>query len=78
MNRFDYVKFDEKAFDKQASMKEAFMYIEALVEKTLIEGRAKSLVFTRLEEAYMWVGKAIRDEQLLSRKAELQEQRADI
>jgi hypothetical protein len=72
------VKFDSKALEKQVGMKEAFMYLEALIEKTLIEGRAKSLVFTRLEEAYMWVGKAIRDEQILSRKSELQEQRANI
>lgn len=76
MNRFDYVKYDDASKDKQAKFKDAFIQLEALVDKTLIDGRAKALVMTRLEEAYMWVGKSIRDEQELSRKAELEEGRS--
>lgn len=62
--RFDYVKYDEEAVKKQSIIKESFMAIDNLVAKVLPEGRAKSLVFTKLEEAYMWTGKAIRDEQI--------------
>ncbi len=41
-------------------------------------GRAASLVRTKLEEAYMWVGKAIRDEQIARNgSAPLQEGRKD-
>ncbi len=75
MSRFDYVKFDDTAYNKQADLKVAFAKLDHLIETTLPNGRAKSLVYTKLEEAYMWVGKAIRDEQVLERSAELQEER---
>ena len=42
----------------------------------LPEGRAKSLALTKLEECYMWIGKAIRDAQMKRNGgAELQEER---
>lgn len=59
--RFDYVKYDQKATVQQNEFKHSFQELEALAE-TLKEGRAKSLVMTYLEIAYMWVGKALRDE----------------
>ena len=76
MSRFDYVKYDEEATKKQAAFKAAF---EALEEQTnlLENGRAKALVLTKLEEAYMWIGKAVRDEQVVKRGAELQESRSN-
>lgn len=46
--------------------------LEDFTEKSLSSGRPKSLVMTKLEEAYMWVGKSIRDEQAIP---VLQEQR---
>lgn len=61
--RFSYVRYDEESKNKQEALKEVFEKIEALVS-TLAEGRAKSLVLTYLEIAYMWTGKAIRDEQI--------------
>lgn len=73
--RFDYVKYDEIAAHKQAQFKEKLVELDHWVETHLPNGRAKSLVFTKLEEAYMWIGKAIRDEQVAERKAELQEGR---
>lgn len=63
-SRFDYVKYDEQATTKQSNLKAIFEQLEQLVETTLPEGRAKSIVMTYLEIAYMWTGKAIRDEQL--------------
>jgi hypothetical protein len=73
--RFDYVAYDQVAAEKQAEAKELFRKMEHFAETRLNNGRAKSLVFTKLEEAYMWVGKAIRDEQVAERSAVLQEQR---
>lgn len=61
--RFSYVKYDNSSAAQQAVMRIAFEEIERLVD-TLDNGRAKSLVYTSLEEAYMWVGKAIRDAQI--------------
>lgn len=75
--RFDYVKYDDKATATHAALKEAFLRMEGLVETRLEAGRAKALIMTKLEEAFMWVGKAIRDEQVGKRGAELQEGRCD-
>lgn len=74
-NRFDYVKYDEEAVKQQADFKDKFQELESMANR-LKNGRAKSLVFTKLEEAYMWVGKQIRDEQIERNKStELQEER---
>jgi hypothetical protein len=62
-NRFSYVQYDEKAAAQQQELKAGFEAIEALADK-LEDGRAKSLVMTKLEEAYMWTGKSIRDSQI--------------
>lgn len=76
--RFDYVKYDTKALADQLEIKKAFEGVESFVLK-LNDGRAKALVLTKLEEAYMWAGKAIRDEQLKrSSVSELQEERGSI
>lgn len=61
--RFSYVKYDDKSAANQETLKKQFELLEILVD-TLASGRAKSLVMTHLEEAYMWTGKAIRDEQI--------------
>jgi len=40
----------------------------------LLSPRAKALAITKLEEVYMWIGKAIRDDQIKRNgSAELQE-----
>lgn len=62
--RFDYVKYDDAAAVTQATFKLLFENLADNANKILAKGRAQSLVLTKLEEAYMWVGKAIRDEQI--------------
>jgi len=63
-SRFDYVKL-------QMSV------LEAGIEQ-LQSPRAKALALTNLEQAYMWIGKAIRDDQIARNgSAELQEERKD-
>lgn len=77
-NRFDYVKYDEKATQDQAGFKGEFQAMEGHVEVALRSPRAKQLALTKLEEAYMWVGKAIRDDQIERNKlTELQEGRTN-
>ncbi|MGZ3742738.1 MAG: Acb2/Tad1 domain-containing protein [Pseudobdellovibrionaceae bacterium] len=78
MSRFDYVKYDQKATEDQVNFKSSFEELEGLVNSSLKPGRASALVLTKLEEAYMWVGKAIRDEQIVRNgSAELQESRVN-
>lgn len=62
--RFSYVKYDALSVSKQEDLKRMFEAIEDYAEHCLEDGRAKSLLMTALEEAYMWTGKAIRDEQI--------------
>jgi len=77
MNRFDYVQYDEKACSDQKVFKDIFMRLEEKVVRKLSSQRSRALVLTKLEEAYMWVGKAIRDDQVERSAAPLQEERVD-
>lgn len=78
MNRFDYVRYDGTAIAIQESFKRRAIDMEEGIEILLNSPRAKALALTKLEEVYMWIGKAIRDDQI-SRNgtAELQECRND-
>lgn len=77
-NRFDYVKYDQRAINMQNHVKEVCQQLEEYMQQFIPEGRPKSLALTSLEEFYMWVGKAIRDDQLTRvNNTELQEQRGD-
>lgn len=62
--RFSYVKYDELSTAKQEEFKRMFETIEQFADKNLLPSRERSLLLTALEEAYMWTGKAIRDEQI--------------
>lgn len=73
-SRFSYVKYDDEAVELQNEFRAGFENIESLTSG-LPDGRAKALVFTKLEEAYMWVGKAIRDDQVANRGAAEQPER---
>ena len=63
-NRFDYVKYDDLAAKTQAEFKAKCQELEHLAETHLKNGRAKALLLTKLEEVYMWAGKALRDDQI--------------
>lgn len=71
-DRFSYVRYDETAMSRQQALRDAFEEVEKLVDQ-LADGRAKALVYTKLEEAYMWTGKSIRDDQIV-RQGKVDEQ----
>lgn len=78
MGRFDYVKYDEETALTSVAFKTEFERLSDLVESVLKSPRAKALVQTKLEEAYMWVGKALRDDQIAKGvPAPLMEERND-
>lgn len=62
--RFSYVKYDEKSVQLQEEAKELCEKIEAFIALKLGGGRPQSLAMTDLEKTYMWIGKAIRDNQI--------------
>jgi hypothetical protein len=77
MSRFDYIAYDEEAKALQAEFKRLFINIERHINEFDC-GRAKALALTALEESYMWVGKAIRDDQITRNSgAVLEEGRGD-
>ncbi|MDH4164710.1 MAG: hypothetical protein OEW15_18780 [Nitrospirota bacterium] len=94
MSRFDYVKYDEEAIKIQDFFKSHAVLLEQNVNligatsalpsapdqllKLQSLGRSKAMAITKLEEFYMWIGKAVRDDQILRNgSAPLQEERKD-
>ncbi len=63
--RFSYVKYDKIAIAKQERFKAMFECIEEYAKDNLSATRERSLLLTALEEAYMWAGKEIRNEQII-------------
>lgn len=64
MSRFDYVAYDAEAVEQQNAAKKKCQELETIIVMNTSLGRAQSLALTSLEEAYMWIGKAIRDAQI--------------
>lgn len=78
MSRYDYVKYDDQTSAFQAEFKNRFEALSTFVDSAIGSGRASSLVHTKLEEAYMWVGKALRDKQIAAGSpSPLQEERGN-
>lgn len=86
MSRFDYVKYDANAIDDQESAKKICIQLETFIGAIGYSvaplpapiARAKALAITSLEEAYMWIGKALKEDQLARNGfAPLQEERKD-
>lgn len=88
-NRFDYVKYDNAAIVDQEEAKAKVQELEHLIDQIGCAefdppilskecARAKALANTKLEECYMWIGKAIRDAQIARiGSAPLQEERTN-
>jgi hypothetical protein len=62
--RFDYVQFDAIATEAHVVGRRHCEDLEEFLN-SLPKSRAQSLALTKLEEVYMWVGKALRDDQLI-------------
>lgn len=81
MSRFDYVKYDDLAAKVQDHFKKICVELERDIQELIpgqASGRSVALALTKVEEAYMWIGKAIRDNQIVRNgSAQLQEERKD-
>lgn len=78
MSRFDYVKYDVLGTGLQSGAKNCVSALEAFIETNCKSPRSKALAITKLEECYMWIGKAIRDDQIARNgSAELLESRSN-
>ncbi len=75
---FDYVKYDAEGIQLQQYFKDKMIRLNSAVNLELKSPRAKALAITKLEETYMWIGKAIRDDQIVRNgSAPLQEERTN-
>lgn len=83
-SRFDYVKYDKNSVADQEKAKALVTKVEQFIggigySQGILSSecaRAKALALTKLEEVYMWIGKAIRDDQIArTGEAPLQEER---
>ena len=76
-SRFDYVRYDVESQDKQKIFKDHVEELERMIT-TLECPRSVEYAIKALEEAYMWIGKALRNEQIKRNgSAEPQEERCD-
>jgi len=62
-SRFEYVDYDGPSAAISGSIRKTAVAMERAINQ-LPDGRPKSLALTKLEESFMWAGKAIRDKQL--------------
>lgn len=85
-SRFDYIKYDDTSNHMQGICKEAAVEMEKLIETIPTNSsdvaRAKALALTHLEHTYMWIGKAIKENQIVRNAvefvdSELQEERTN-
>ena len=61
---FDYVEWDEESQNNCDDIKKAVEHLEELILEYLNPSREASLAITNLEQVFMWVGKAIRRDQI--------------
>ena len=81
MSRFDYIKYDDRAQIAQETAKTQVTKLERIINEDLghIAGDLeKKFAIQKLEECYMWIGKAIRNDQIARNgSAPLQEERTN-
>lgn len=68
MSCFDNIEYDEQSNLSRQMIKAKMENLLDFMDRKLIESRAKSIVKSKLEEAFMWAGKAIRDDQIVRYK----------
>lgn len=64
-NRFEFIKYDDMSAETIKDFKSVFMVIDGLFDRRLVNGgAARAMALAKLEESFMWISKAVRDEQL--------------
>jgi hypothetical protein len=64
VSRFDYVAWDENSQKQSDGFKKQCLELEEYIAGSFSDSREKSMAITKLEELFMWIGKAIRTDQL--------------
>lgn len=78
MSRFDYVRYDEARVNAQNAFKKAVTDLERMIEEGIGSKIQKKKAINALEVCYMWIGKGLRDDQIIENgSAPLQEERTN-
>ncbi len=78
MSRFDGIAFNEQSKTWSSELKKSFEKLEEQIDNYLLDSRSKSVAITHLEDAFMWINKAIKDQQIKSEgDPALQQERAE-
>ncbi len=64
MSRFDYVKLDDDSTQLLSDLRNLCVDLEALLMSGTTHSREYALAMTNLEQAFMWMGKAVRNDYL--------------
>lgn len=62
--RFSYVKYDTETSAKSEMFKGLCEQLDQAMVENLPHGRERNLAHTNLEQVFMWIGKALRDQQI--------------
>lgn len=66
MGMFDSVVYNDKSLKIQQDVLFAFENVEDVIERNFKEGsHERDMALTKIEEAYMWLGKDIKRQQLV-------------
>ncbi len=64
MSAFDYERLDDESMQIVSDMRNLCQDLAELIEASTKMGRERALALTKLEEAFMWMGKAVRNDYL--------------
>ena len=63
-DRFKNVQYDTVNKTRQFTFMELCRRLETEIDREIPTNRSRSIALTKLEECAMWIGKALRDDQL--------------
>lgn len=63
-DKFKCIEYDAASLENLEVIQERFTSLAESIEHRLINSRTRALALTSLEEASMWIGKSIRDDQI--------------
>ena len=60
----DSVPFDEHHQRVHAALKEQYTRLHNMISQNVMSPRARALALTNLEQSFLWLGRAIREDQI--------------
>lgn len=78
LSNFDSITLDALAEEKLYRAKNLLLDLAAQLDRSLPQSRERALVYTKLEEAFDWIKKAVRNDQIQRVNRLIEEQRQEL